>query len=181
MEERRRLVHESQTRPQPHRQVYAQLSLSKRHTGHRLRVTTTQNLCNAFIPNQHVTKITGHRKERPLKSYNSRSTQGQKALMSNLLDNPIDDTATILQPPRPFALPPPQPRRALRKDASSLQAAAESTSTSHDEEWDTAMVQAVTNVMNRVERRQTRLESINTRTTSVFGEGAVFNNCHFHF
>ena len=66
-------------------QLSDHLSLSKLYTGHCFRVTATQNLCNASIPNRHIMMITGHRQESSLQRYNSRSAERQRAVMSNLL------------------------------------------------------------------------------------------------
>ena len=161
-----------------------QLSLSNRYTGHCLRVTATQNLCNAFVPNQHVMKITGHRNEASLRSYNARSTEGQRILMSNLLDKPIDDSDGTFQ------------SAACRSPVIATQPTLATTSLTHapsstpsvlaparvqtvcsqlgEKDWDAAMINAVSNVMNKVEQSHHHAQR-------VFGQAATFTHCSFHF
>ena len=53
-----------------------------------------------------------------------------------------------------------------------------------DEVWDTAMVEAVSTVMNTVEASNQALAIVGgpgQKQFSSFGQGATFNNCTFHF
>ena len=51
-----------------------------------------------------------------------------------------------------------------------------------DEVWDTAMVEAVSTVMNTVEAsNQALVGGPGQKQCALFGQGATFNNCTFHF
>ena len=51
-----------------------------------------------------------------------------------------------------------------------------------DKVWDTAMVEAVSTVMNTVEvSNQALIGGPGQKQGSSFGQGATFNNCTFHF
>ena len=51
-----------------------------------------------------------------------------------------------------------------------------------DEVWDTAMVEAVSTVMDTVEAsNQVLVEGLGQKQGSSFGQRATFNNCTFHF
>ena len=159
-------------------QLSDHLSLSKRYTGHCVRVTTTQNLCNASIPNRHIMMITGHRQESSLQSYNSRSTERQRAVMSNLLDNPVDGS---LSPPALPGAAPQVPLGDAPRSASDVATPSfDFQADLEEDDWDAQTVAAVSTVMDQVEKGSTSL-STGTSKSPSFGQGATFNNCVFHF
>ena len=167
-----------------------ELTLSKRYTGHCLRATATQNLCNAFVPNQHVMKLTGHRNEASLRSYNSRTTDGQRVMMAALLDTPIDEDTRQLQPPhnvvQPALLPPAPPKPTAPTSTALIPSTAPGADVEDD--WDEGTVQEVMKAMGEVDpipeprcRGVQPTQKLQLSQLSTFAQGAAFHGCTFNF
>ena len=178
-----------------------ELALSKRYTGHCLRATATQNLCNAFVPNQHIMKVTGHRSETSLKAYNSRTTDGQQVLMSALLDTPIDEGASArqLQPPlsgtQTAVLPSAEGAKAPETSTALVHLPSETQDRDEDREddWDENTVEQVLKAMAEVDpipagplaaytgRGGVQSQKLQLSRLSTFAQGASFSGCTFNF
>ena len=167
-------------RPLP--QLSDHLSLSKRYTGHCVRVATTQNLCNASIQD-------------PKPSHHDDHWSSSRVIVVVLsLQFEVDGATTSghVEPARQscgrqsFSTRAPWPCTS-RSFGLYPQSASDAATPSFDlladleeDDWDAQMVAAVSTVMDQVEKGRTSL-STGTSKSPSFGQGATFNNCVFHF